>query len=148
MATQIEESLITVGQLADMLGCSVRSIYRWEESGVIPKPQRIDRGNVSARVYTETEVEQIRKKLHGRLTFTALVRDVPVRHRQANPERKVMRRKQSQRGIVDEINVDPQYAPLFMRALRYARKHGGCRTVTVVIETNDGELKTFSERQK
>lgn len=145
MPTRIEESLVSVGQLADRLGCSVRSIYRWEESGVILKPQRIDRGGVSARVYTESEVEEIQKTLHGRLMYTAIVRDVPVRRQRQRPnaERTVMktRTKPKQQGFVEATRMDERDGPLFLRGIRFAKKWGGCRTLTV--ETMGGKRRTF-----
>jgi predicted transcriptional regulator len=63
------ERTYTAGQLARMLGCSLRSIYRWEEAGVIPRAKRVERGKVSARIYTASQVEEIRSSVQARLNF-------------------------------------------------------------------------------
>ena len=75
MTTENEDqTFFTTGQLAEILGCDIRSIYRWEQTGVIPAPSRVERGGVRARVYTAAEVEEIRKKVQDRISFTATVR--------------------------------------------------------------------------
>jgi DNA-binding transcriptional MerR regulator len=69
-----ENAVYTVGQVAARLQCSVRSLYRWEEEGVIPKAERIDCGAVRTRVYNEIEIEEIRKRLKDRLKYSTAVR--------------------------------------------------------------------------
>ena len=72
--TGAETSVYTVGQAAARLGCSIRSLYRWEQAGIIPKPNRVENGGVSMRLYSESAIEQIRKSVAGRLTCTAALR--------------------------------------------------------------------------
>ena len=100
-----DEAVYSVGQVAAMLGCSVRSLYRWEKSGAIPAPTRIDRGGVSARVYSQLQVEEIREKVKGRIVFTNIVRErpAPTGIRQSEkPRRKVSAKKNSRRDQLDE----------------------------------------------
>src|SRR5437764_334733 len=71
------EQRYTVGQLAKILGCSLRSLYRWEEAGVIPQAARIDRGEVSAGFYTASRGQEIRRILKPRLLFDSLLAMAP-----------------------------------------------------------------------
>jgi hypothetical protein len=141
-----EEVLYTVGQLADMLGCSVRSIYRWEEQGVIPPPTRIDRGEVSARVYSTAQVADIRAKVQGRISFTALVRErrTPRRISEQRPvihlKKKDIRRKRRP-SAMEEVTMDPAWAPTFMKALAAANKDG-CTSLVLIDGT--GRVQTFT----
>ena len=48
--------MLTIGQLADRIGCHVTSIRRWERQGLIPPAVRF-RGR---RLYSATDVEHIR----------------------------------------------------------------------------------------
>src|SRR5262245_48712657 len=135
MIGEIEEQLYSVGQLAEMIGCSVRSIYRWEEAGAIPKPDRIERGEVSARVYTQSQVEEIRKKVRGRLTYAAIIRE-PRRESlepQGNRPRSKLGKKKARKRGPDEPEVlarGEDWAPLFASAARTSQKEG-CVAVTV-----------------
>ena len=80
-AGSIARSTYTAAQAAQMLGCSLRSLYRWEKAGVIPAAKRVERGQVPARVYTVSEVEAIRKITHDRVDFAALTRESGERRR-------------------------------------------------------------------
>jgi hypothetical protein len=149
MTVRKEEAFYTVGQLADMLGCSVRSIYRWEERGVIPQALRVDRGEVSARVYTQSQVEEIRQKVQARISFTTVLRERPQkrRNRDSNLPLRVVKVKKknvrpSQRGVIDEITMDPSWAPVFIRAMTAARKYG-CKALTLVTAT--GDVHSFTQ---
>jgi hypothetical protein len=135
-----EERVFSAGQLADMLGCSIRSIYRWEETGVIPMAQRVERGGVSARVYTASQVEEIRQKVQGRIAFAAIVREHQPRRRIRKADLKVVMRKR-RRGVVEQFTAHPADAPVFLRAMKFVRRHGGCRQLAVTAL--DGETQTF-----
>jgi hypothetical protein len=147
-----EGTVYSVGQVAEMLGCSVRSLYRWEDSNVIPKAQRIDRGGVSARIYTESQVEEIRKKVADRIVFTAIVSErsdrpsarMIVRERkQVQKPRKVvhLKKKYSGRDVIETITPDADSAPLFFRMMRDAKKKPGC--IEGTLTWSDGEKRTY-----
>lgn len=46
---QIEEQLLTVGEVAKLLGASQRSVWAWASSGKIPRPLRIGHRSVRWR---------------------------------------------------------------------------------------------------
>ena len=144
-----EEVLYTVGQLADMLGCSVRSIYRWEEQGAIPPPTRIDRGEISARVYSAAQVADIRAKVEGRISFTALVKErrTPRRISEQRPvirvKKKGLRRKRRP-SVMEEVTMDPAWAPAFMKALAAANKDG---CTSLVLIDGMGRVQTFTTQE-
>ena len=64
----------TVGQVAKLLGCSIRSLYRWEKEGLIPIARRLDCGAIRTRVYNDADLDEIRKFAEGRLTYIATLR--------------------------------------------------------------------------
>jgi hypothetical protein len=165
----VKEPVFTTGQLAEILGCDIRSIYRWEQSGVIPAPSRVERGGVKARVYTAAEVEQIREKVKDRISFTATVRQGGLKRRsrrepmtRTNPRRVVVlapkegkKRRNLRSGPrknvkvvrstpvdVEELAVPPEYGSQFIGAVRFAQKHG-CLALTVTAP--DGKTRTFTQ---
>ncbi len=65
--TQTTESqLYTARQAAQKLGCSQRSLYRWEEARLIEKPQLIKVGDLAVRVYTEAKLKAIERFMQSR----------------------------------------------------------------------------------
>jgi DNA-binding transcriptional MerR regulator len=138
MHGHVDEDVFSAGQLADILGCSIRSIYRWEETGVIPTAQRVERGGVSARVYTASQVEEIRQRVQGRITFTAIVRDQVRQRRRGTEPKKVIITKR--RGVLEEVRAHLEDATVFLKALKFARKHG-CKQL--VITGLDGRTQNF-----
>src|SRR4051794_4160748 len=77
----------TVGQAAELLGCSVRSLYRWEQARIIPEPDRVENGAVRTRVYSDSTIDQIRKLVGGRLTCAAALRRESQAENVASAER-------------------------------------------------------------
>ena len=167
MSSENEESkLFTTGQLAELLGCNIRSIYRWEQSGVIPAPSRVERGGVQARVYTAAEVEHIRKAVQDRISFTATVRQGAPKRRISPvprdrrpvvvPKATTKRRKRTSGRPVQKVKVprtlpvsstevfevSVEYASQFIGAVRFAQKHG-CLALTVTAP--DGKTRTFTQ---
>jgi hypothetical protein len=71
-----DQRTYTSRQAAQLLGCSLRSLYRWEQDDqVIPlnlRPERIQVGGLSVRIYTAAKVEAIRSRVQSRLLFAAV----------------------------------------------------------------------------
>ena len=57
------EKTYLIGEVAEILGVTKRSIYNWEKAGKIPKVKRDPMS--SYRVYTEEDLEKL-KKITGR----------------------------------------------------------------------------------
>jgi transcriptional regulator with XRE-family HTH domain len=134
-----EQPTYTASQLAEELGCSVRSIYRWEKGEVIPKAERIDRGMVQARVYTKAQAEEIRKKVKERITFTAMVRErYPKRKKKSGYATRVSPKMPP---TAEDLAMDPDWAPIFLKAIRVAQAQG-CAEIS--LKTANGEVYRFS----
>jgi hypothetical protein len=141
-----KDKTFTAGRLAKMLGCSVRSIYRWEKSGVIPPATRIERGGVSTRIYTASQVEEIRHKVQGRLDLTTAARPTPQTIHEilgVTPDLMMM---MDQFGDIFEKSGSLLRVPFecqrpFVRAMEFARKHG-CKEIAVTAP--DGTTRIFS----
>lgn len=121
MSEPQSNTLLTSRQLAEAIGCSVQSIYRWEKQGVIPKAQRLSYGETSARVYTQEQLEEIRKLVNHRIG-----------------------RGQDQRylsGDSLEALLRFGWAALFVRALKAARQRG-CQSLTMINGSGDVEVFT------
>lgn len=136
---QIKERY-TAGQLARTLGCSLRTLYRWEESGVIPRADRIERGNVSTRIYTASQVEEIRRKVQARLDFTGSLWE---RQPEPSPVMRAIEQYILDSGI--GIPVPEEYRQIFAKAAEFARNHG-CTSITVA--SPDSKQRKFSLRRK
>ncbi len=52
-----------IGEVAKLLGVSTRSLRRWEETGIIPKPHRTPLGR---REYTDEDIKAIKEYLNSR----------------------------------------------------------------------------------
>src|ERR1700733_13768168 len=74
----------TASMVARILGCSLRSIYRWEKDNQIPQARRIDVGGISVRVFTPKEIEAIRKIVQARLMFVARISDYPPKKKKSS----------------------------------------------------------------
>jgi hypothetical protein len=137
-----EERTYSAGQVARMLGCSLRSLYRWEESGAIPKAGRIDRGGVSARVYTEAQIEELRRILGDRLRFaTAAWNPPPIVQ---DPFMASLARAVGEISpSIHELPTDAQ--PLFRQAMKFARRHGAA---SITIVAPNGKQAVFSKRKR
>ena len=48
-----------VGEVANILGITTRSLYNWEHAGKIPKPRRDPMSNY--RLYTREDIEKLKK---------------------------------------------------------------------------------------
>jgi hypothetical protein len=133
----MEDKKFTAGQVARELGCSLRSIYRWEESGVIPAATRVERGCVSVRIYSAAEVEEIRRRVHGRLNIIAALQppSLPV----IDSGIAYMERE----GFL--LPVPPEWQRAFAQAMEYVRKRG-CKEIAVIAP--DGSKQVFSAKGK
>jgi hypothetical protein len=142
-----KEQTYSAGQVARMLRCSLRSLYRWEETGAIPKADRIDRGGVSARVYTESQIEELRRILGDRLSFSTTV---------LNPGPKLIDRLEQTAfaSLCAQVfaEIDPavhslplDVRPLFRKAMKFARHHGA---TSITIVAPDGKRAVFSKRKR
>jgi hypothetical protein len=167
-----EERTYTAGQLARMLGCSLRSIYRWEEAGVIPRATRVERGKVSARIYTASQVEKIRSSVQARLNFESLFpkqdlvwdsgsgklvpgpKREPPRRSIRDEAARILEEKALMRPFSDALRETFPFrniyfphvsALLFIRAMRFAQKVG-CDTITITAP--GGKSQTFSLSRK
>jgi DNA-binding transcriptional MerR regulator len=100
----VETPVYTVSQAAELLGCSIRSLYRWEQAGIIPKPDRVENGGVSTRVYRESTIDQIRKLVGGRLTYTALRRDSQSKDLVSAERQRVALRLAAELGLHEAVH--------------------------------------------
>lgn len=137
---QSGELTYTAGQAARMLGCSLRTLYRWEESGVIPPANRTKRGQVNARIYTAEQVEAIREKVQDRLDFAKAVPPVPSASQQLD-----WPRVWGELALMMVLPVPEESKKLFVKAIEFARKHG-CSSITVTA--TDGKEKMFSLKRR
>ena len=56
----MSESYSTI-QVARTVGIGRMTLLRWLRDGKIPEPRRISNGGLNARVWTDRDVEQVRK---------------------------------------------------------------------------------------
>lgn len=56
----MQKSLSTL-QVARMVGVHKVTLQRWLLDGKIPEPRRISNGGVDARVWTERDIDRVRK---------------------------------------------------------------------------------------
>ena len=68
---------LTTSQLAALLGCSIRTLYRWEKDGLIPVPKRVN-GKVKSRMYTADEAGAIQAIVQERLEYWQAVRRIQL----------------------------------------------------------------------
>ena len=64
---------MTSGELARELGCSLRTVYRWEKDGTIPKVSRIAMGKTQVRDYSQKDLEAIRLLVDARIKFQRMI---------------------------------------------------------------------------
>lgn len=62
-----DRMLYSTGRLAQTLGVCNRTIYRWEESGILPKSMRVN----GYRYWTEDQVDRIKNGLETASHSTA-----------------------------------------------------------------------------
>ena len=153
-----KEPIYTARQLALLLGCSLRSIYRWEKAGVIPAATRIKRGGVSARIYTASQAEAIRQKVQGRLDLAAATHQpgfegwedrgpggglFPSEPFQGQNQYvySALGRAFAKLFPFGAVMFPHESAPLFMRAMKFAQEHG-CEALTITAP--GGRTETFS----
>lgn len=54
---------LTIGQAADMLGCSISTLKRWEREGVLDSP---DRHSLGWRIYNPEDIQVIKRLITSR----------------------------------------------------------------------------------
>jgi excisionase family DNA binding protein len=144
---QAGEPTYTAGQAARMLGCSLRTLYRWEEDGTIPAVDRVNRGKLRVRIFTESQIERIRRKVQGRLSFTQSLHDgygmalspLPP----LDPVLQALAEAMRSAGL--NLPVPSEYQRLFADAMKFVEEHG-CASVTVTLP--DGRTQTFALSRK
>ncbi len=52
---------MTTQQVADATGISKTTLLRWLREGRVKEPRRISNGGLDARIWTERDVERVRK---------------------------------------------------------------------------------------
>ncbi len=132
-----------------MLGCSLRTLYRWEEDGTIPPVDRVNRGKLRVRIFTASQIEKIRRKVHDRLSFTESLHEgygmslspLPP----LDPVLQALGEAMQRAGL--NLPVPSEYQRLFADAMKFVKEHG-CVSVTVTLANGMAQTFALSPKQK
>jgi hypothetical protein len=157
--------LYTARQAAVILGCSQRSLYRWEEANLIDKPELIKVGELAVRVYSAAQVQAIRGFMQSRLpsktkpkrsakAHSEKKKEFTIHRRKSKRDPLKPRRKVSAKGRSDTSKRTPRAKfsaeelamlddAIFAEARDWVLQNGG-GCVSLIPELKTGVVKKFA----